>query len=280
VPNDINQGKADARMLVDRGATDVVIVQRHDTYGDGLANATRDSFIALGGHVQPIIRYDATAADAGTLDFTATLNTLNTEFNTAAGTYGVGKVAIYVIAFEEFSQMIIKASSYTSGSTYNYPWSTLPWFGTDGEADDAKIITPTSTGNLVAQVKLASTVFATTNNTKNQALYSEFASKYPTQTCDSYCLGAYDDVWLGAVATIQAGSNNGTAIQAYLQQYLSTYNGSLFGVTGSMSFQASGDRTPTAYLIEKVVIQSGTPKWVNAGTWDYTTDTITWTSVP
>lgn len=280
VPNDINQGKADARMLVDRGATDVVIVQRHDTYGDGLANATRDSFIALGGHVQPIIRYDATAADAGTLDFTATLNTLNTEFNTAAGTYGVGKVAIYVIAFEEFSQMIIKASSYTSGSTYNYPWSTLPWFGTDGQADDAKIITPTSTGNLVAQVKLASTVFAATNNTKTQALFSEFASKYPTQTCDSYCLGAYDDVWLGAMATIQAGSNNGTAIQAYLQQYISTYNGSLFGVTGSMSFQASGDRTPTAYLIEKVVIQSGTPKWVNAGTWDYTTDTITWTSVP
>src|SRR6266480_296496 len=199
VPNDINQGKADARMFVNRGATDVVIVQRHDTYGDGLANATRDSFIALGGHVEPIIRYDATAADAG---------------------------------------------------------------------------------NLVAQVKLASTVFAATNNTKTQALFSEFASKYPTQTCDSYCLGAYDDVWLGAMATIQAGSNNGTAIQAYLQQYISTYNGSLFGVTGSMSFQASGDRTPTAYLIEKVVIQSGTPKWVNAGTWDYTTDTITWTSVP
>ena len=139
--------------------------------------------------------------------------------------------------------MIIKASSYTSGSTYNYPWSTLPWFGTDGQADDAKIITPTSTRNLVAQVKLASTVFAATNNTKTQALFSEFASKYPTQTCDSYCLGAYDDVWLGAMATIQAGSNNGTAIQAYLQQYISTYNGSLFGVTGSMSFQASGDRT-------------------------------------
>src|SRR6266550_4277070 len=178
------------------------------------------------------------------------------------------------------ARMFVKASSYTSGSTYNYPWSTLPWFGTDGQADDAKIITPTSTGNLVAQVKLASTVFAATNNTKTQALFSEFASKYPTQTCDSYCLGAYDDVWLGAMATIQAGSNNGTAIQAYLQQYISTYNGSLFGVTGSMSFQASGDRTPTAYLIEKVVIQSGTPKWVNAGTWDYTTDTITWTSVP
>src|SRR5205807_8125962 len=178
--------------------------------------------------------------------------------NTAAGTYGVGKVAIYVIAFEEFSQMIIKASSYTSGSTYNYPWSTLPWFGTDGEADDAKIITPTSTGNLVAQVKLASTVFATTNNTKNQALYSEFASKYPTQTCDSYCLGAYDDVWLGAVATIQAGSNNRTAIQGYLQQYLATYDGNHFGVKGSITSQASGDRTLTDNLTEKVIIQSST----------------------
>jgi len=281
VPNDAAQGLADARILADRGATDVIIVQRHDTYGDGLANATRDRFQTLGGHVESIIQYDASAADAGTLDWTPTLTTLNSEFNTAAGTYGVGKVAIDVVAFEEFSQMVIKAqTSFSSGSTYNFPWSTLPWFGTDGEADNGHIITPTSTGTLVAQVKIVSTLFATSNNTKSNALLSSYASKYPGTTCDSYCLGAYDDLWLGAMSTIQAGSNNGTAIQAYLENYIKSYNGNLYGVTGPISFQASGDRLPTAYQIWKVVVQSGTPTWVQAGTWDNGSDTITWTSVP
>jgi len=280
VPNDAAQGVADARIMTDRGATDLIIVQRHDTYGDGLANATRDRFQTLGGHVETIIRYDAAAADASTLDWTSTLTTLNTEFNNAVGTYGAGKIAIDVVAFEEFSQMVIKAqSSFSSGSPYNFPWSTLPWFGTDGEADNGHIITPASTGTLVAQVKIVSTLFSTSNNTKSNSLYSSFSSKYSGTTCDSYCLGAYDDLWLGAMSTIQAG-NNGTAIQAFLENYIKSYNGALYGVTGPLSFQASGDRTPTSYQIWKVVIQSGAPTWVQAGSWDTASDTVTWTSIP
>ena len=280
VPNDAAQGLADARMFVDRGATDLIIVQRHDTYGDGLANATRDRFTTLGGHVENIIQYDASAADAGTLDWTATLTSLNTEFNNAvtAG-YAVGKIAIDVVAFEEFSQMVIKAQSgFSSGSAHNFPWSTLPWFGTDGEADNGHIITPTSTGTLVAQVKIVSTLFSTSNNTKSKALYSSFTSKYPSTTCDSYCLGTYDDLWLGAMSTIQAGANNGTAIQSYLENYIKSSNGVLYGVTGPLSFQASGDRLPTSYQIWEVVSNSGTPTWVQAGSWDNTSDSVTWTN--
>ncbi len=225
-------------------------------------------------------RYDAAAADASTLDWTSTLTTLNTEFNNAVGTYGAGKIAIDVVAFEEFSQIVIKAqSSFSSGSPYNFPWSTLPWFGTDGEADNGHIITPASTGTLVAQVKIVSTLFSTSNNTKSNSLYSSFSSKYSGTTCDSYCLGAYDDLWLGAMSTIQAG-NNGTAIQTFLENYIQSYNGALYGVTGPLSFQASGDRTPTSYQIWKVVIQSGAPTWVQAGSWDTASDAVTWTSVP
>jgi branched-chain amino acid transport system substrate-binding protein len=284
VPNDAAQGLADARMMYasPNNARDLIIVQRHDTYGDGLANATRDRFTALGGTVEPIIQYDATAADAGTLDWTATLTTLNSEFNSAvtAG-HAAGTIAIDVIAFEEFSAMVIKAqSSFSSGSTHNFPWSTLPWFGTDGEADNGHIITPTSTGNIVAQVKIVSTLFSTTNNTKSNALYSLFGSKYPGTTCDSYCLGAYDDLWLGAMSTILVGSNNGTAIQAYLENYIKNSNGSLYGVTGPLSFQASGDRLPTSYQIWKVVLVSGTPTWQQAGSWDNASDSVTWTNPP
>lgn len=269
VPNDAAQGLADARMLADRGASAVIIVERHDTYGDGLANATALRFTALGGKVIDKIQYDASAADAGTLDWTATLSTLNNDFTTNVGTYGAGKIAIDVIAFEEFGSMIIKAqSSYSSA----FPWSTLPWFGTDGEADNGKIISG-SAGTLDAQVKIVSTLFSTSNNTKSLALYQTFSSKYPSLTCDSYCLGAYDDVWLGAISTLQAGAYNGTAIQANML----TVAANTYGATGPMTLQASGDRVPTSYQIWEVVNQGGI-KWIQAGTWDNASDSITWAS--
>ena len=39
-PNDAAQGQADAREMVTEGAQGVIIINRDDTYGDGLANAT------------------------------------------------------------------------------------------------------------------------------------------------------------------------------------------------------------------------------------------------
>ena len=269
VPNDAAQGLADARIFVDRGATAAIIIHRDDTYGDGLANATKVRFESLGGTVIASIPYDHNAADAGTLDWTTTLNTLNTEFNNAVGTYGASKIAIYAVTFEEFGQMIIRAQTDYTG----FPWSTLPWFGTDGAATLTKIISG-SAGAPVSQVKLASTLFASVNNSKTLNLYSKFTGQYPSLTCDSYCLGAYDDVWLGAVSTLQAGSYNGTAIHSSMLGVAS----SLYGVTGRLTLQASGDRLPTGYQIWSVVTQTGTPAWVLAGSWDDTTDTVTWTN--
>ena len=278
VPNDAAQGAADARMMVERGASAAIILQRHDSYGDSVANATATRFKALGGNVVDTIQYDAATADAGTLEWTASLNALNSDFNSAAATYGSGQVAIDVIAFQEFSQMITTASQkFSTGSSFNVPWSTLPWFGTDGVAENTAIIAG-SAGSLVAQVKLASTLYVTQNTTKSIDLSSRFAATYPGNFCDSFCLQAYDDVWLGAYATLIAGSYDGTKIQAILPSVASDF----YGVTGWMGLQPSGDRIPTSYQIWDVIITGSpaVPTWIHAGTWDGTSDSIAWTSPP
>jgi branched-chain amino acid transport system substrate-binding protein len=277
-PNDAAQGAADARMMVDRGASAVIILQRHDSYGDSVANSTATRFKALGGNVVDIIPYDASAADAGTINWTPPLSVLNSDFNRAAATYGSGKVAIDVVAFEEFSQMITTASQmFSTGSSFNFPWSTLPWFGTDAVAGDPKIIAG-SAGPLVAKVKLASTLYVTSNTTKGIDLSSRFATAYPGNFCDTFCLQAYDDVWLGAYATLIAGSYDGTKIQAIMLSVASNF----YGATGWMGLQPSGDRVPASYQIWDV-INAGSPSvptWIHAGTWDGTSDAITWTSPP
>lgn len=267
-PNDRWQGQADARMMTDRGAKDLIIIQRHDSYGDALANATQAYFKLDGGHVETTIQYPST----GVSDWTPTLNSLQTEFNTAMSTYPASQIAIDVIAFEEFGSMILKAHS----SSYpSFPWSTLPWFGVDGQAQDAVIVNATY-GGPVAQVKLPSTVFGFVNNTKTLNLISRYSADHSPDFCDIYCLGAYDDVWLAALATMQAGTYSGSAIQAAMTQVANNY----YGVTGPTSLEASGDRVATVYGIWKVVAQGSSQTWVYAGSWDAFSDKVTWTSPP
>ena len=274
-PNDRWQGQADARMMTDRGAKDLIVVQRHDSYGDALANATGRYFFLDGGHNETTIQYTTPVTDWST-----TLNQVQTEFNAvlcphtpcSPGTYLANQIAIDVIAFEEFGSMILKASS----SSYpSFPWSTMPWFGTDGEAQDAVIVNATY-GAPVAQVVLPSTVFGFVDNSKTLNLDQRYTADHGPDFCDIYCKSAYDDVWLAALATLQAGSNSGAAIKAVLPTVAANY----FGVTGPTLLEASGDRVATTYEIWKVVTQSGAQTWVYAGSWEAATDSVTWTSPP
>jgi len=272
-PNDANQGHADARIMLDRGAKALIIVSRQDLYGQGLANATSSFFTYLGGSTVKVI--DTIYYPTDTTDFSTYVKTLNDDFNANVAAYGANSIAIDVIAFEEFGSLILKAKS-----NYNtaFPWSTLPWFGTDGESQDSVIVNATY-GSLVSQVILPSTLYAQSDNTKTKALYDAFKAANPSLICDSYCLGAYDDVWLAALATLQAGVNDGAKIQAAMLTVAANY----YGVQGWDGMQPSGDLIPSQYQIWKVVSSN----WVFAGTWTpalpsaaQNTDTLSWTSPP
>jgi len=272
-PNDANQGHADARMMLDRGAKALIIVSRQDTYGQGLANATSSFFTYLGGSSVKVI--DTIFYPTDTTDFSTYVKTLNDDFNSNVGTYGANGIAIDVIAFEEFGSLIVKAKS-----NYNtaFPWSTLPWFGTDGESQDSVIVNATY-GPLVSQVKLPSTLYAQSNHSKTVALFNAFKAANPLLICDSYCLGAYDDVWLAALATLQAGVDDGVKIHDAMLTVAANY----YGVQGLDGMQPSGDLIPSQYQIWKVVSSN----WVFAGTWTpalptaaQNTDTLSWTNPP
>ena len=265
-PNDAAQGAADGRMLWDRGAKAVIIIERHDSYGDGLANATGTKFKSIGGTVIDTIPYDTSLTT-----FTSQVDQINTDYTANNSTKG--PIAIDAVSFQEFGT-ILQQMNTAHPALVN---TVMPWFGTDGEAQNTLIANSSSTvGALTAKVRLPSTLYASANNTKSVAFLNAFASAYPGIVCDTYCLGAYDDVWLGALATLQAGTTDGAKIQAVM---LSTAN-NMYGVTGYMGLQPSGDRIPTSYQIWKVVKAGTGGTWVLAGTWDNSSDSITWTNAP
>jgi ABC-type branched-subunit amino acid transport system substrate-binding protein len=244
----------------------VIIIEIHDAYGDGLANATATKFKSLGGTVIDTIPYDESATI-----FTSQVDTIYSDYTAKNSTSG--PIAIDAISFQEFGTIIQEMNS----AHPSLISTKMPWFGTDGEAQNSIIANSTSSvGALAAKVRLPSTLYAAVNNTKTFAFQTAFLAKYPGVACDTYCLGTYDDLWLAAQSILQAGSNSGTAIQADISSVASN----TFGLTGWMGLQPSGDRIPTSYQIWKVVSSASGGAWVLAGSWDQATDNISWTSPP
>lgn len=270
-PNDISQGAADARIMLSSGAQAVIILYRQDSYGTGLTNATSQRLTALGGHVVDKIPYDATAADSGTLDFTPILQQVSTDWNSAVTTYGAGHVALYVIAFDEITNILTNANK-------NFPSllsTQLPWFGDDGWAADFKITGNSTVAPLGVQVRGPSTIFGYSNSSKTASVCARLLAQ-ANLGCESYSLGAYDDVWLAALSILACGKNDGACIQSTISTVANNY----FGATGWTTLQPSGDRAYGDFLIWCIVSTVHGPDWIICGSWSQLSDSVTWTAKP
>ena len=266
-PNDGAQALAMGRILIDRGYKAIIVVNRDDTYGDGLANSTAARFAALGGKVVDSIKYDTS-----TTDFTAVLTKINSDYQSAVSTYGASSVAIYDVAFQEAGTMLLQAQT-------SYPnLLNTKWFGSDGEATLGQFVNGTAISTVSSKVELVSTLYSPQNTSKAIAFFPRFTAAASGQSCTFYCLVSYDDTWVAALSILQAGSNNGQAVDGVISGVAAGFN----GLTGNNAFQSSGDRIPGSYQIWKVTQSSPSASgtWVNAGTWNYNSDSVSWTSAP
>jgi len=277
-PSDSAQGLGDARMLLDRGAKAVIIVNRDDTYGNGLANGTKIDLIKDGmpaSNIKGPYKYDTS-----TKDFSAILAQMNTDYQTLSSQVGAPNVAFYVVSFEEIGSLLIQANN---NPTYKPLLSTtLPWFANDGIAQNLKLTNRTTSGPFMAQVRFPSTLFIAANNSKTDAFFARIKGTPAYAAIASnvfYSLEGYDDVWLAALSILSAGKNDGTAIYGVMPSVAANF----YGLTGWEGLLPTQDRIPGSYQIWKVVAVSGTPvtyTWVLAGVWDYNTDSIKWTNAP
>ncbi|MDA4121056.1 MAG: ABC transporter substrate-binding protein [Thaumarchaeota archaeon] len=268
-PNDGAQGQAVARELVTYGATAVVIVNRDDTYGNGLANATKAFLIKDGvsaANIQGPIKYDPTINDYSSL-----LSQINSAYNTLNTGANAGHTYIFAVTFEELGSILRQAK------TSNSPlYNVVPWFGSDGQAQNTKL-TNTTTGPDVSHVVLPSTLFNVVNNSKTIAFVNGLTASQRAAVASNffYALEGYNDVWLAALSILSAGANDGTAIHSVFPTVANNY----YGLTGWEGLSGN-DRQPGSYQIWKAVASGGAYTWVLAGSWDFDTDTVTWLNKP
>lgn len=275
-PNDAAQGQADAKELLTAGAKAVIVVNRDDTYGDGLANSTitwlkqYDSSIIIGG---------PTKYDPLTSDFTSVISTISSENATLSAQVGAANVAIYVVAFQEYGSLLSQVNTQAPSLLNTH----LPWFGMDGIAQNSDLSNSTSAiASYAAKVGVYSTLFGLlSNNTKSIDFYQRIQGTSAGAAILGggafYDFEGYDDVWLAALSIISSGANDGAKIQAILPSVAANF----YGLTGPETLSPSGDRAlfpGSGYQIWKVVSSgSNSWSWILAGQWDYATNTISWT---
>jgi len=273
-PSDAFQGAADAAEFKQSGVQDVVILYRNDGYGAGLANSTATNFEAVGGHVEAQIPYDVT-----TSNFVPALGQVNDAYSTAVGKYGATHVGLYFIMFAEFGQMATQAS-------INYPSlldSPLPWFGVDGEGNEAPIVNSTYSA-ASAQTRLVASFPGFTSSPLTQSVCSrQFAAR--STLCSGYSVGTYDDLWLAALAILYCAPSTGyKAVQngACMQQVLPSIAAGFSGATGATILNTVGDRLYASYQFFCIVPGStqGSATWIVCGTWDQATNQVIWMTRP
>jgi branched-chain amino acid transport system substrate-binding protein len=272
-PSDNFQGPADAQELWQSGATRAVIVYRNEAYGVGLADATNSSFTALGGKAV-LIPYDTS-----TSNYVPVLGQVDSAYKSYVSAVGAAHVAIYVVAFDEFGQIAIQASQ-------NYPdllQSTLPWFGTDGEGDEAPLVN-TTYASVDVQTRLSASFAGFQGSPLSASVCARQLAARST-LCSGYTTGTYDDIWLAALAILYcAPQTHYKAVQdgPCMQTVLPSIAAGFFGATGTTVLNTAGDRLLASYEFFCIVpgTTSGTAKWIVCGTWNSATNTVVWITKP
>lgn len=257
VPNDLFQGKAIARLMIDYGIKYIYILYRNDAWGAGLANTTKARYEQLGGKVLGV-----TGFDPGKGEYSSELSAAASAVRDAVSKYGASSVGVLLISFEEGGTVVAQADSYPD-------LMGVTWFGSDGTAQNTKILE--AAGTQLAKTKHLATIFAPTESPK----FVDFVNRFKAKTGElpgTYAATAYDCVWLLGLSIIQAGKYDGEAIRSALPMVAKTY----FGVSGWTVLDDNGDRASGDYDVWAVVMKDGKPTWEKVAVVKTDTDTVEW----
>ena len=251
VPPDTYQGKALAKVVWSSGFTKAIVIYRNDAWGVGLRDSFEKNFKALGGVVESI------AYDPGAKEFSAEVS----RAADLAGRMGAG-TAVVLVSFEEGIQIIKLAAR-------NPVLSKVTWFGTDGLANSAKLVSEAGS-EAVALGGIASTTFIPSSNPMQEEFKRRFRQRFGEDP-DSYSMNAYDAAWLLALSVMLAGSDDGAKVASVLPQVAARY----YGITGTITLDAAGDRAAGDYGVFKIVQTPNGLAWRLVAVYHIDTDTIT-----
>jgi ABC-type branched-subunit amino acid transport system substrate-binding protein len=254
-----------ALMIHSLGVTDVVILQRGDSWGDFISEGFSEEFAELGGRNASVIMYRSEIwSEPGEYGGFIRGFMEDAEFALKAviKEKGKEKVAVLEASFDEIAQILWNAEVFPT-------LLEVAWFSPERMSDPSIVIENAS--EAAVRVGLYGYRIHIPDNPSykrvNEAYHEEFGE--PLGFIEA---NVYDGCWIMALSVIEANSREGVAVCEALPDVAARYS----GVTGRCLLDEYGDRIEMDYAVWGYFEVGGETQCLICGLFNSTTDSITW----
>lgn len=252
VPDDKMQGKVIAEKMRDDGIKVMIPFWRADIYGNQLMNATKLNFENLGGKVDYGVKYKPHTGKFATslhrinfIMWNQELKKLNSIVAEEISKHGPRSVAVYVVAFDEITPILIQAQLFD-------PLTKVRWYGSDSVAENHHIIKNIDSGQFALETNFTNPLYSTASENTKYIDFADTLGNSYHDTSITYPALAYDALWIAArtleqyTSEIALNQSNVENTQS-LNEILVDVAKSLDGVSGKINLNKAGDRISENY---------------------------------
>ncbi|MCE4619998.1 MAG: penicillin-binding protein activator [Desulfurococcales archaeon] len=258
-PADNVQSKAIGALAQKLGLKAVVIINRADTWGNGLRDATKKVLESEGIKVEKIYSYNAESPA-----FSSIATNLNDELGNLLKEYKPNEVAVVLIAFNEAKDLFVEARKYPNPSK-------VVWIGSDGTALLTEIVDDPVSGAFAAETLFINPIFSPAA-TQEQAKVAQYVKQKLGVEPDAYALAAHDAVVALTLAILKAGPTSDmdalvNKVKQLIPQITQSDEFAKYAATGKFPLNKAGDRATADYDLWIVMKNESNGKyaWVKAG---------------
>ena len=236
VPDDTKQGKVIARLLSDHDIKIAIPIYRGDVWGDGLYEASKSSFEALGGIVDDGIRYNPEITV-----FSTEANLLSDRVAQHSEQYSMDEIAIIIIGFSEVVHFLNSANEYEN-------LHQVRWIGSDSTANDDSLTEDRITSEFIQETDFISTQFSASKNEKYERVRDHLVSTIGS-TPNNYAYSSYDSLWVLGLTIQETQSVDVDVIKDALPGIAAGHTGAI----GKINFNEYGDLAIGDYELWSIV---------------------------
>ena len=227
---DLKQAPALVKVLENKGVEAVVVIQRGDSWADGIVEEFQPLFEKGGGKVIDNVRYSAELTT-----FEKYLKTAEDSLAEAVDEHGWDHVAVQLFSFDEAVMIIQEAKDYPT--LYN-----VTWYGSDSTSQSSRITDEAPDESAHLGLYGVNPILPDSEET------DEFLARFQEATntsCDFYDATSYDVAMLLARSVIDAGGDDVEAVKEAFREASYDY----MGLTGLCRLDEADDRNSCIYAI-------------------------------
>jgi ABC-type branched-subunit amino acid transport system substrate-binding protein len=266
VPDDTHQAEALAKQMWDEGTRVVIPIWRTDVFGNNHQSSLKEKFEILGGKVLDGIGYDPPVGDFAAslhrinfLVWEQELSSLTSKVNDAVSQYGVDKVGVYIVAYDEIVPIMIQANRHQE-------LQSVRWYGSDGSAQLEGLIKNVEAAEFAVKTNFLNPIYRVEASDSFKELEERIVEEIG-RVPRSYAEVAYDEFWVAALTLNNYTGTEQDDITSLREAFINTAN--LYtGVTGRTELNDAGDRKYAPY--DFWAVQPAHNKGTNTGSFEWT----------